>query len=579
MSSEWKKAYDSRSDLKIYKDNGLALFALSLHFGVDDLDTIAADSITDGGDDKKCDVVYVNKEEKYAVLIQCYVAQSEKSSAPCNKACDLNTAIGWLLQRNISDVPEKLKSASEEIRSGFESGEIEKFYIWYVHNLPESKNVESELKTVQQTAITVLHKDYSDAVTVQALEVGSGQLEKWYENTLSPILVNDKMTIKIMGGYNVKGPNWTAFSTVIPVSFLYKSYSDHKSKIFSANIRDYLGSRASESNINNGIKETIRSTPENFWVFNNGLTILTHDFSVSEEGETISISGISIVNGAQTTGAIGSLKNPPSEKAWVQARFVCPNGQSDIVQDIIRYNNSQNKIEASDFRSTDSIQKRLKNEFEKIPEAEYDGGRRGNASDIIKRRANLLSSYTVGQSLACFHSDPIVAYNQKTAIWVNDRLYSKYFNESTHAQHIVCSYALIRSLEERKRILVQKADAGNISNADAEALLYFRKRGSIFLLASAIVGCLEVISGKKIPDIFRVHFGDDVSPKQAEGYWDLILDAVVPFCGQLSPALDGGLKNSQTVKQVSVVFRSLVQATYAGNKEIYEMFTKKLIIT
>jgi len=51
--SNWKEAFEAREDLADYDDNGLALFALALHFGLEDLDTIAADAITDGSDDKK----------------------------------------------------------------------------------------------------------------------------------------------------------------------------------------------------------------------------------------------------------------------------------------------------------------------------------------------------------------------------------------------------------------------------------------------------------------------------------------------------------------------------------------------
>ena len=114
-------------------------------------------------------------------------------------------------------------------------------------------------------------------------------------------------------------------------------------------------------------------------------------------------------------------------------------------------------VEASDFRSTDKFQKRLKEEFLQIPHAEYEGERRGGVGDAIRRRPNLLPSYTVGQALACFQQEPIIAYNQKTAIWVNDRLYSKYFNESTKAAHIVCAYALMRAVENRKKQIVDKS--------------------------------------------------------------------------------------------------------------------------
>jgi AIPR protein len=58
-----------------------------------------------------------------------------------------------------------------------------------------------------------------------------------------------------------------------------------------------------------------------------------------EENKLLILQGISIVNGAQTTGAIGSLDSAPSSNVNVQARFiVC--SSTETIQSIIRYNNS-----------------------------------------------------------------------------------------------------------------------------------------------------------------------------------------------------------------------------------------------
>jgi hypothetical protein len=575
--SDWKEAYKSREDLVGFGDNGLALFSLALRFGLDDLETIAADAITDGNDDKKCDMVYINNEDEYAVLAQCYYSSKDKACAPANKASDLNTGIGWLLQRDINDVPERIKSAATEIRNGISSGEIKTLFIWYVHNLPESKNVDNELVTVQETAKTAINNQFPNSkVDVQYVEVGNNTLTTWYHESLSPILVSEDFEVKIDGGYSIEGPNWESYSTAIPAQFLYRQYKRHKTKIFSANIRDYLGSRSTDSNINNGIRRTIDNDPENFWVFNNGLTILVHDFRL--EDNKLFFKGLSIVNGAQTTGAIGSLNKLPDKKAKVQARFVSTKANDqDLIHKIIQFNNSQNKVEASDFRSTDKFQKRLKEEFLQIPHAEYEGGRRGGVGDAIRRRPNLLPSYTVGQALACFQQEPIIAYNQKTAIWVNDRLYSKYFNESTKAAHIVCAYALMRAVENRKKQIVDKSRKSSLSSHEEEYLEYFRQRGSIFLLSTAIVSCLEIFLDRKVPNIYRISFGNTVSPFQAEEYWDSVIEVTLPFCAQLNKGLDGGLKNNSIVKDVVSTFRSLVQATSSSNKPIYEEFASKIV--
>lgn len=137
----WQEALAARDDLEQYGDNAVGLFALSLRFGLEDVHSTAAESITDGHDDKKCDLVFIDKEEQVAVLAQCYSSRKEKASAPANKASDLNTAVAWLLQRPLQELPERLRPSAKEIRSALREGAITRFELWYVHNLPESSNV------------------------------------------------------------------------------------------------------------------------------------------------------------------------------------------------------------------------------------------------------------------------------------------------------------------------------------------------------------------------------------------------------------------------------------------------------
>ena len=76
--------------------------------------------------------------------------------------------------------------------------------------------------------------------------------------------------------------------------------------LFSLNIRDYLGIVKKDSNVNNNIQQTAAKEPQQFWPFNNGLTIITHKYVL--DGDYLTVTGLAIVNGAQTTGAIGNLE-------------------------------------------------------------------------------------------------------------------------------------------------------------------------------------------------------------------------------------------------------------------------------
>jgi hypothetical protein len=260
-------------------------------------------------------------------------------------------------------------------------------------------------------------------------------------------------------------------------------------------------------------------------------------------------------------------------------RFIRTDSQ-EIVYDIIRYNNSQNKVTASDFRSTDAIQRRLKEDMVKISGAEYEGGRRGGPTDAIKRRPNLLASYTVGQALAALHGDATVAYNQRTEIWSSDALYAKYFNDHTTAAHIVFAYSLLRAVEARKIELLNKSknEAGTMTSSEEDQLKFFRRRGSIFLFVAAVASSLEIFCLKKIPNIFRVSFGSKTSPQKAQQIWSDVVERVVPLSVHLEDAFTFGLQNQERVRSAIQKFRSLVEATSSANKVTYRKFAKAITL-
>lgn len=573
--SSWKAAYDELNNLESYGDNALGLFAMGMKFGLEDLESVGIEAVTDGSDDKKLDIVYLNEEERYAVISQCYYSTVDRERAKSNKASDLNIGLAWLLQRDIDEVPDRIKSAAINIRNALSENKLDKVYIWYVHNLPQSEHVQNELITVQQTATTIIKSSFpasNSSINIYAQEIGKETLSELYEECKTPILMNEEVVFESSGGYQIEEDQWISYSAAIKARDLARLYKKHKTKIFSANIRDYLGSRASDSNINNGIKKTIDAEPKNFWAYNNGLTILTHRFTIDEK--KVVVKGLSVVNGAQTTGAIGSLSKLPVKEALVQVRFIAPKQDNSVLlENIIRYNNSQNKVEAADFRSTDRVQKRLKDEFIKIPNVEYEGGRRGSAGDAIQRRPNLLPSYSVGQSLAAFHGDPIVAYNQKAGIWINNNNYDKLFNDETKAPHIVCVYGLVKSIEKYKKNLQSK---GTLSSSDEEILDFLRQRGAIYLMTHTVASCLEIVLGRVVTNPFRISFGWKCSLNESIGNWDDLLEILMPFANHLNAAVQNGLKSNAEINTTVTTFKTLVNSTRQYHSKTFDAFKSKV---
>jgi hypothetical protein len=386
--TDWTVAYAALRDEFNLTNDAIGAFAIQLRFNMDDLRELAAESIVGGGDDKGCDIFYLDREAGLVVLAQCYVSETEKKAAKSTKASSLNTAVSWILNAEIDTLPEGLRSRAQELREALSEGAVKQFHVWFVHNLPESINVANELQTVEQTVRSALHRyPGSEDVTVATQEVGSEQIQRLYVQTERAIIVTDTFEIIVPEVLQAGADKWSSVTTFVSGKWLSELFARYKTDLLSANLRGYLGSRESNSNINNGIKTTAKAESENFPVYNNGITALVLDFDVgrrTKSGRRLKLHGLSIVNGAQTTGSLANVQGGVAESLKVPIRFV-KSSSEQIVERIVKYNNSQNKLEAADFRSGDPIQDRLRHEFDSIPNADYEGGRRGGASDAIKR--------------------------------------------------------------------------------------------------------------------------------------------------------------------------------------------------
>ena len=111
-------AFHARTDLTPYGENALLLFALQTALGIEDIHTVAANALTDGPDDKKCDLLFVDRDLGRVIIAQCYMAANDrKKEAPANKASDLNTAAAWFFGGDGTTLPDHLKAAWAELDS------------------------------------------------------------------------------------------------------------------------------------------------------------------------------------------------------------------------------------------------------------------------------------------------------------------------------------------------------------------------------------------------------------------------------------------------------------------------------
>ena len=132
----------------------------------------------------------------------------------------------------------------------------------------------------------------------------------------------------------------------------------HKESLYAWNIRGFLGGQG----INKAIAETVRTQPQEFFYFNNGVSAICTDFEI--DGNELTAKNFQIINGAQTVSSLAAEdQSPDVEVLFRLTKTETINTDSGFNHDLIRFNNSQNPMKVSDFRANDQIQLYLERAF------------------------------------------------------------------------------------------------------------------------------------------------------------------------------------------------------------------------
>lgn len=205
----YTKDFDSRSDLSKYSSNSLLLYALQLRYEISDITAVASEALTDGGNDKKCDLIYVDQDIGIAIIAQGYMKQNPASTdlAPSNKASDLNTAAAWVFSQSPEDTPKQIRDQVRLLQTAIDNGSITTIYFWYVHNLNERNNpvISDELVTMQSSARAQIKTRFPDTeLSVFALEVGNETIEKWYNASTKRITITETISVEtVESGFEI----------------------------------------------------------------------------------------------------------------------------------------------------------------------------------------------------------------------------------------------------------------------------------------------------------------------------------------------------------------------------------------
>ncbi|OCA75425.1 AIPR family protein [Chryseobacterium arthrosphaerae] len=151
---------------------------------------------------------------------------------------------------------------------------------------------------------------------------------------------------------------YDCYLAIIPGEVLANLYKEFSNELLESNVRAFLGQAGK---FNKGIRDTIRTKPQMFLPYNNGIT------ATAESVETKSVDGqmvitrlndFQIVNGGQTTASLyhtqKKFKDADLSKIFVQMKLTVikdKEQKNSEVPNISRFANSQNKVSELDLSS------------------------------------------------------------------------------------------------------------------------------------------------------------------------------------------------------------------------------------
>ena len=154
----------------------------------------------------------------------------------------------------------------------------------------------------------------------------------------------------------------TSYLCVVNGQTIANLYDEYGARLLEANVRSFLQFRGK---INKGIRKTIKTEPEYFFSYNNGLTATASDVEYDKSKQVITrINNLQIVNGGQTTASLLlTQKKDKADLSKIQVQLklnVVSDAKSDeLISNISRFANSQNAIKDSDFFSNHPFHRTL----------------------------------------------------------------------------------------------------------------------------------------------------------------------------------------------------------------------------
>jgi hypothetical protein len=341
-----------------------ALAALAVRKLAGEDPEVAARAVVDGYNDGGIDAIHFDAKTDSLLFVQAKWSKTGNSSINEIASNKFANGVRDLLADRFERFDQRIRDKESEIKPILYAERPVRVRLVTIHTgsqPPQAHAVKSieDLVTELNGAVQIASYEDFDQAGVYGLITSE---------TADPKI---KLQIALHDWGQVEQP-YLAYYGRANVTEVAQWWKDHRSFLFTQNLRLFY----TNSGVNNAIQKTLAETPENFWYFNNGITVICDAVDkslVGSPGRTLGLfncEGVSIVNGAQTVGSIGTIVgssvNPSDEfaQSFVPVRIISLAKTSpEFGRLITRAANLQNAVGNREFAAMDPLQHRLATDF------------------------------------------------------------------------------------------------------------------------------------------------------------------------------------------------------------------------
>ncbi|MBA1143369.1 AIPR family protein [Mesorhizobium neociceri] len=373
------------------------------------------DDITDGADDKQIDALIVDDDKSLVRIVQGKFIQAETVDAePLREVLS-----SWLQIKDLARLQnvanQKLARKLPELAAALEEDYEVSFELITTGRLTAA--AQHDLKAFQEELAKLSENEAFDA-SIHVID--ADELRRRYDYAIEAENPSISYKLSLAGVkhmyHEIAGT--PVLIAALPLKECVKLPGIKDGTLFQKNVRQSLGS---SNVVNKGIRNTILGDKRSdFFFFHNGVTALCNKINL--EGDTLSLRGLSIVNGCQSLNTILSCSETVKkvDDAFILFRFYeIP--QRDRADKISIYTNSQSAVKARDLRSNDKRVLAIKKAYELRYPTGYFITKRGEIAPADKSRKHIIELSSFAKNLVAWQTlRPNLSYGET-------KIFDKYF--------------------------------------------------------------------------------------------------------------------------------------------------------